>query len=50
MALLGFILFIAYGFIETMRYTFHDIPHPEWIEVLIPYVLLMIIICCGVWR
>ena len=50
MALLAFIFFIVFGWVETIRYAFHDIPHPEWIEVLIPYLLLMFVIFGGVWR
>lgn len=50
MALLSFLLFIGFGWVETLRYTFHDIPHPEWIEVLIPYILLLISLVGGVWQ
>lgn len=42
MALLGFIFFIVFGWVETLRYCFHNVPHPEWIEVLIPYILFLI--------
>ena len=50
MSVLAFIIFIAYGFVETMRYAFHNIPHPEWVEVFIPYVLLLIISLCSMWQ
>ena len=50
MSLLSFIFLITFGVIETLRYSFHDIPHPEWIEVLIPYILLLLTIMGGIWR
>ncbi len=50
MPLLAFIGMIAFGFIESLRYGINEIPHPEWWEVFVSYILLLIVAFCGVWR